>query len=116
MASAFRPRGSQGSWFAEWKGESYPCIHNHWRCGERRQWHDDPYAKAGIPKWDDFIAAIFRGRVIETKDVVPDDLKEGAWKRESYIALWAVDNIEVSPNVEVTGYFHVRFRFAARLA
>jgi hypothetical protein len=38
----------------------------------------------GIPKWDEFIAAIFKGKVIETKDIVPDNLKDGylTWSQE----------------------------------
>jgi hypothetical protein len=116
MPTAFKPRGSQGSWFATWHGRPYPCIHNHWRCGERRQWHDDPYAGVGIPKWDEFIAAIKAGRVIETKDVVPDDVKDGTWKRTDYIALWEIDNFEITPNIQCEGHFHLRFRFAKRLS
>jgi hypothetical protein len=113
MPSEFKPRGHQGSWFAEWQGKSYPCIHNHWRHGRV---HDDPYARLGIPKWDAFIAAVSEGKVIETKDVVPPDLKDGTWKRTGYIALWEIDNIEVTPNIECDGCSHLRFRFVRRLA
>jgi hypothetical protein len=113
MSSLFQPRGHRGSWFAEWQGKSYPCIHNHWRRGRL---HDDPYAIPGVPKWDEFIAAILEGKVIETRDIVPQDLKDGAWIRDGYIALWEIDNIEVTPNTACQGCSHLRFHFARRLA
>lgn len=116
-AVKFSPIGSRGSWFATWQGQSYPCVHNYWREGERRQWYNDPHARPGIAKWGEFIAAIrFDCMVIETGDIAPKDFINGSFERVDYKGLFRVDNFEIQPNENTDGLFHLRFRFSERIA
>lgn len=115
--SKFQPRGIRGSWFAEYDGQLYPCIHKHWRCGEHKQWHDDPFARPGIPKWNSLIEAIrWDCVVIETADIVPTDILFGSFQRTGYLGLLRIENFELLPNENSEGCFHMRFKFAERLA
>jgi hypothetical protein len=117
MPSAFIPRGMRGSWFAEWQGQRYPCVHKRYRTGDRSQWYEDPSAMPGSPKWDELIGAISETkRVIETDDVVRDDDIHRTKKRTGYIGLWEIGEITITPNPEAEGRSHLRFRFVQRLA
>ena len=112
-------KGRPGDWFAELQERvlpegvqrRLPCVHNEWRDKEDRQQFDDWHAPLEDPKWPEFLAAIQRGQVIETRDTVPEH-RQGGWKREKrdpYIAVWAIGPIEIRGG-------HLLFRFGDRLA
>ena len=113
---AFSPVGRRGSWFADWQGHSYPCVHTRWRTGKGKLLYDDPGVQIGVPKWDQYINAIQElKKAIETSDNVPDDPENGTWRRRGYIGLWMVDDVHVVPNDEVAGRSHLRFSLVKRL-
>jgi hypothetical protein len=89
-----KPRGSVGTWFAEWNSEQLPCVHKHWL----KAYH---YCDPGVSsdaKWPPFIDAIRDGkRVIVTDDYRSEDGKPTG-RRERYIAVYRIDNVEVRDN------------------
>lgn len=103
-----KPKGHRGDWFAEWKGENIPCVHEVYffaRKGELPYYEDD--AVGGNPRWNPFIEAIKSlKKVILTSDHlghhgVPTD-------RKAYLSVWRVDNVVHERNV-------LRFDFVERL-
>jgi hypothetical protein len=88
-----KPTGQRGSWFADWKGESLPCVHACWcRTGKGKMTYLDPHV-GDDPKWGPFIAAIERGKVILTRDEIAEDGQP--FRRTSYIASYRVQNVQV---------------------
>ena len=85
--------GNIGSWLAEVNGELLPCVHRHWLRGMT---YHDPQAIPGDRKWDDFVGAIRRGRVILTSDDVSED--ERVFNRKEYIAIFAVEDVQMDGN------------------
>jgi hypothetical protein len=105
-----KAKGHKGNWcwFAEVNGELLPCVHQHWRRGFH---YDDPYVNHDVPPWPLFLEEVkTKRKVIETRDVVADADKgeEIRFKRERYIAVFAVDDVIIEGR-------HLRFRFAERL-
>lgn len=87
------PKGIRGSWFANWKGESLPCVHERWFEGGRGRHYADPMVTDN-PKWDPFIRAIQDGGVvILTKDEL--DASRIPTRRTGYIASYRVENVSV---------------------
>ena len=88
-----KPKGQRGSWFADWKGQSLPCVHACWcRPGKGRMTYLDPFV-GDDPKWGPFIAAIRHGTVILTNDDVGQDGQP--FRRTAYIATYRVRNVQV---------------------
>lgn len=87
-----KPTGHRGSWFADWKGQSLPCVHECWcRGGKGTLNYLDPHV-SGDAKWGPFIAAIRSGEtVILTKDELGDDGQP--FRRTAYIATYRVQNV-----------------------
>jgi hypothetical protein len=95
--------GHRGSWFADVEGERLPCVHEHWKCGDR---YRDRDARPGEGKWVNFIDAIGTGKkVILTKDKIPP---HGPWQRAGYIAVWSVDDVSAGDGA-------LCFRFVEKL-
>ena len=93
-----RPKGQRGSWFALWKGDALPCVHEvyfHQEAdGSAR--YVDQYVDAR-PKWASFIASIRDQRkVILTADRLEDGIPR---KRKGYLSLWRVDNVVLDGTV-----------------
>ena len=87
-----KPKGRAGSWFAEWQGESIPCVHQHWTRGTWPEYADKGYD--GRPEWGPFIQALRDGeQAILTTSYPPD--ADGNWRRKSYIGLWRVSNVQI---------------------
>ena len=105
------PHGRTGSWFATWKGESLPCVHQHWAKGENGRFrYCDPFVNTN-PKWSPFIEAIQRKKkVILTRDKVTERVhgREPDFEREEYIALYSVENVQNRDGV-------LSFEFVQRL-
>lgn len=101
-----KPKGIRGSWFATWKGERIPCVHEHWTRGI---WpHHLDAGVDGSSKWEPFIRAIVDGKkVILTDDKLGPD-GEPSGDRNSYIALYRVENVELRGN-------ELHFDFVERL-
>jgi hypothetical protein len=100
-----RPRGQQGSWFAEWNGEKLPCVHERWTKGT---WPE--YVDPGVderPEWGPFIAALSSSKkaLLTTSDA-PDD--GGAWRRTGYTAVYEIENVRTEGN-------KLRFKFVRRM-
>lgn len=96
--------GQRGSWFATVDRDRLPCVHAHWFQGG---WYNDPGARPGEGKWDEFIEAIRNTKkVILTNDSVSTD--ETAFERTRYIAVFSVDDVSVDDGA-------LRFRFVERL-
>jgi hypothetical protein len=102
-----KPVGRRGSWFADWKGESLPCVHECWcQSGKGTFSYLDPHV-GDDPKWSPFIAAIRSGgKVILTRDELGDDGQP--FRRQSYIATYRVDGVEVEGT-------NLAFQFVERL-
>jgi len=101
-----KPTGQRGSWFAEWRGESLPCVHACWcRTSKGQMIYLDPHV-GNDPKWAPFIVAIKRGTVILTGDELGDDGQP--FRRTSYIASYRIQN------VQLTGT-NLAFEFVERL-
>jgi hypothetical protein len=103
-----QPKGTRGSWFADWRGESLPCVHKCWFKAEaNRVIYCDP-GLSDDPRWDSFIAAIRTGgRVILTED---EQRADGfPVTRAGYIALYQVENVSTESG-------ELRFDFVKRLA
>ena len=114
MTTKSKPIGRRGSWFATYRGRSFPCVHAHWRRGD--QYHD-PHEITDHREWAVFVRAIRTGRkVIETVDAVPDDVVFGTWERKGYVALWEVDDIRVEPNPAIPDRAHLRCRYVRLIA
>jgi hypothetical protein len=108
--SRVNAKGSRGSWFATLPdGTALPCVHRYWRKGME---YDDPFAIAGDPVWDEFIAAIATGkRVILTDDEVLAEATEEtppSFRRKGYVAVFAVEDVRLEGR-------RLRFRFTGRL-
>lgn len=101
-----KPKGERGSWFASWKGERLPCVHDYWSAGIW-PWYSDPNV-TNDPKWPPFIEAIRHGqKVILTNDKL-DNAGNPSGNRDSYIALYRIDSVGVEDG-------KLRFRFVERL-
>lgn len=87
-----KPTGQRGSWFADWKGEALPCVHECWCSGGRGTLsYLDPHVGSD-PKWVPFIAAIRSGKkVILTKDELREDGQPV--RRTGYIAAYRIQNV-----------------------
>ena len=91
-----KPKGWQGSWFAEWRGEMIPCIHKHWTHGHWPQYRDPGVDERA--EWGPFIRALQEGgRAILTTSEVPDG--PGPWRRNGYVGLWSIRNVLVENGV-----------------
>lgn len=100
------PRGSQGSWFATWRGHPLPCVHRHWA----KPWpnYDDPNVD-GRRQWDEFIEALRNGKkALLTTSHIPADGSGEGWRRASYVSIWTIDNLSVEGT-------HLKFTFGDRL-
>ncbi|SJM61917.1 hypothetical protein FM111_08580 [Brevundimonas diminuta 3F5N] len=102
-----KPVGRRGSWFADWKGESLPCVHECWcRPGKGTLSYLDPHV-GDDPKWSPFIAAIRSGeKVILTRDELGADGQP--FRRLSYIATYGVKDVQVEGT-------NLAFQFVERL-
>jgi hypothetical protein len=84
------PKGRPGSWFAEWKGESLPCIHQH---AIKR----GLYVDNGVddhPAWPRFIAELrARKRAIVTTSHPAG--ADGIRRRKTYVGIWEIGEVEV---------------------
>jgi hypothetical protein len=100
-----KPKGRQGSWFAEWEGEQLPCVHQHWTKGIWPEYLD-PHCDTR-PEWPAFIAALSQGRkaILTTSKFTEED---GKWRRASYVAIWEVENVRTEAGT-------LRFRFVRPL-
>lgn len=88
-----KPRGSRGSWFASWKGESLPCVHDYWAKGIWPKYCDPNVSDDW--RWQPFIEAIRNGRRVILTNDKPDANGQPSGDRDSYIALYEVDKVEV---------------------
>jgi len=111
--STVKPVGHSGSWFANWQGGSYPCVHSERMSGG---WYYDPTVNSGLPQWPRFIYAIKDAKkVILTKSNVKDKNDPPPWKRArkgQYLSLWEVDDVGI---VQEDGRSCFRFRFVEEL-
>jgi hypothetical protein len=96
-----KPKGERGSWFAQWDGESVPCVHRRWTEGVWPH-HCDPCVDDN-PKWVPFIEALKLGRAILTEDNL--DPSRIPVTRKAYVAIYRIENVEVSG-----GELHFDFR------
>ena len=88
------PKGHPGSWFAEWQGESLPCIHKHALRKGR-------YVDEGVtdhPAWPRFIAELReKQRAILTTSHPPGD--DGIRRRKSYVGICEIGDVEVANGI-----------------
>lgn len=88
-----KPEGHRGDWFAKWKGENLPCVHEVYyvnRKGEKPYYEDT--GVGGNPRWRPFIAAIKSlKRVVLTSDHLGDH--NVPTDRKAYVAIYRVDNV-----------------------
>ena len=86
-----KPKGTRGSWFADWNGESLPCVHDHWTKGIWPH-YCDPHV-SDDKRWVPFIEAIRNSKTVILKNdkLDADGLPSG--NRNSYIALFRVENV-----------------------
>lgn len=101
-----KPTGTQGSWFATWKGVAYPCVHRHWA----KPWpnYDDPNVD-DRPQWPEFLRALQTGKkALLTKSDIPEGETGSGWRRSGYVAIYAIDDVEVRDG-------HLTFQFSERL-
>jgi hypothetical protein len=88
-----KPKGSRGSFFATFDGESIPCVSEHWKDGLR---YSDPGAKPSWRRWIKYFGAIRDGqKVILTRQ---KDLGNGSFKRTGYSAIYSVSECSMSEN------------------
>ena len=84
------PKGHPGSWFAEWEGESIPCIHQHAITSGR-------YIDMGVddhPAWPRFIEQLSaQRRAILTTSHLPGG--DGIRRRKSYVGIWEIGEVSV---------------------
>jgi hypothetical protein len=100
-----KPKGRQGSWFAEWDGEQLPCVHRHWTDGRWPYYLDPNFDER--PEWPAFVNALRGGgKAILTTSKIPRD--GGSWQRDRYVAVWTVDEV-------VTEGRELRFKFVNKL-
>lgn len=95
-----KARGRRGSWFAHVDGERYPCVHERFLTGLH---YLDP--AQGVPLPTEYVQAIAKGTVILTRS---REEKAGEYKRNGYIALYRIDEIEFEKG-------QLSFRLAERL-
>ncbi|MDB5470160.1 MAG: hypothetical protein JWR84_1720 [Caulobacter sp.] len=102
-----KPTGQRGSWFANWKGESLPCVHECWcKPGKGTLTYLDPHV-GDDPKWGPFIAAIRSSeKMILTKDELRADGQPV--RRTAYIASYRVQNVQIEGS-------NLSFEFVQRL-
>jgi hypothetical protein len=103
-----KPMGKRGSWFADWKGESLPCVHQCWveSPGQKRMTYCDP-GLSDDPKWSPFVATLQAGgKAILTEDSLRQDGFPA--DRLGYVALYEIANVSTA-----TG--ELRFDFVRRL-
>lgn len=102
------PIGRPGDWYAKWGDENIPCIHRYFLKGMHYCAPVDTRPGQGS-KWERYVEEIRKGRVVLTRSSL---LPNGNFKRDGYIALYKVANVEVKD-----GHLHfdlkdieVRFR------
>ena len=103
--------GTRGSWFARVDGESHPCVHKHWVQRDRSgMTYVDPGYDPERAIWGPFIEALeTQKRAVLTEDQVSGtDDRNLSFSRTGYIALYAIDHVQVDENV-------LRFDFVERL-
>ena len=105
VKSMLKPKGHQGSWFADWNGEHLPCVHERWTKGT---WPE--YVDPGVddrPEWTSFVAALRNGKkaLLTTSDIPEDG---GPWRRSGYTAVYAIDDVRIEGN-------ELRFKFVQRI-
>lgn len=88
-----RPKGKRGTWFAEWNGESLPCVHDYWSKGIWPS-YCDPHVDENS-NWGPFIEAIKSGKKVILTNDVPDADGNPSGNRKDYIALFTVENVRV---------------------
>jgi hypothetical protein len=82
-----KPHGKRGSWFADWRGETLPCVHQFWW---KNGGYHDIYARPGVRKFEELVEAI--KRVILTKDETPDG--GHSFQRLDYICIFEVEDVQ----------------------
>jgi hypothetical protein len=86
--------GNRGSWFAKIDGEMLPCVHEHWKEGQR---YSDPGCVPSEGKWPRFISAIENGKkVLLTRSRVtkaPSRKSGVSLAREGYLGVYAVSDV-----------------------
>jgi hypothetical protein len=86
-----KPKGSRGSFFAKFNGESIPCVFERWKDGDG---YCDPGAKPSWRRWTKYFAAIRDGqKVILTTQ---KELDNGSFKRTGYTAIYLVSECRMS--------------------
>jgi hypothetical protein len=98
--------GKRGSWYATFDGESLPCTHEHW-VDKKLMEYEDPGAKPGTKKWDDFIDSLgSKGKAILTDDKFLGDGM--GFKRKSYIGVFEIANVRMEDDM-------LKFKFVRRI-
>lgn len=104
-----KARGYPGSWFADIGTERLPCVHDFWRTKDET-WYFDPYYGAGSKKWESFVEAIRRGKVILTTSKVRGaDAESRQFKRTGYLGVFEVDRVTADER-------GLSFRFGRKIA
>ena len=101
--------GTQGSWLAKVDNTLLPCVHNFWCSGAGNSMlYNDRLLKPS-PANEKFVAEIKEAkRVILTRSIPYSESNPIPFKREGYIALFAIGNVEFDDD-------GLRFLFIKRL-
>lgn len=102
-------KGRWNSWFAEWKGEDLPCVHECWKVGDC---YADPEVVPGHRRWASFVAGLCdKRRVLLTRDTLDEEGRPRGRAKPpgQYLAVWEIG--DVSPNPDA-----LRFRFVRQIA
>jgi hypothetical protein len=96
-----KPKGRQGDWFADYRGQRLPCLKSD--CWHGAQYHDPYVYDPAIPKHAEYLDALRAGRAILAK-------QSADGTREDYICLLDITDVEAGEHgLRLTPYKRTEF-------